>query len=902
MTGRGSGSGLMPRRGAVPIRRLPGMRAVAAVRHAALVGLVAGFSWFPPLQAQVPTPADVIGFAPGEDYKLADYPQVLEYFRALGQASPRVEILDIGESTLGQPMVVAAVSSEENIAELDRYAGISQLLAKAENLDDSEARRLAQEGKAVVWIDGGLHATEVAHGQLMPELAHYLATDESPETRGIRDNVIVLVCANMNPDGLNIVADWYMGNVGSPYELSPIPELYHPYIGHDNNRDWYMFTQVETQNVARQLYHEWFPQIVYNHHQSSPFPGRIWTPPFENPVNPNLDPLVVTSINQIGESMKKRFDFEDKPGANSGIVFDMWWNGSMRGAPDFHNMLGFLTETALYRYATPGCYEEEDLPDTFGERAANLPAKTPTTNYPNPWLGGCWHMRDAMDYMMTASLAVADMAAELKEDYLFNIYWMGKRQRARGERAEGGPFAYVINLEDQHDPTSAVDFLRIFRTAGIDVVRAEQAFTAGGTEYPTGTYVVPPQAFRPFVVDLMEPKRYPDRRLYPDGPPEPPYDMTGYELRFQLGVDVDRIMEPFDMPGRRVAEIPTPSGGVVGSGDQWLLSPRANGAYRAVNQLFEQDAVVSRSQSGFRAADRSWPAGTFLLSGVSAQQVRDAATDNGVTAVAVGQPAGGPWTPVHAPRIGIYKSWVAAMPEGWTRWVFDQFGFGWENLTNDDIVSTDLSAYDVIILPDQGARAMRDGHEAGSIQADYVGGLGEDGARALRDYVDSGGWLLAFDESIDWVTDELPVPVRNRVRDVASQDFFIPGSLIKVDVDASHPLGYGMPDTAVAMFARSQVLEVTGLLRANPAATVFSNYAVDDYLVSGWTLGGDEYLAGQPAALESDLGDGKVVLFGFTPHFRGQPRNTYKLLFNPLLQSTVGRAPASQDDAPGDGR
>lgn len=868
-----------------PRRRVP---AVCAALVAVLAALVPSDA-----PGQIPAPADVIGFAPGEDYRLANYEQVLSYFRALGRASGRVQILDIGESTLGQPLVLAAVSSEANIRNMERYRAISQLLAKAEGLDDTEARRLASEGKAVVWIDGGLHATEVAHGQFMPELAHYLATDESAETRQIRENVIVLVMANMNPDGLNIVADWYLSNVGSPYELSPIPELYHPYIGHDNNRDWYMFTQVETQAVARQLYHEWFPQIVYNHHQSSPFPGRIWTPPFENPVNPNLDPLVVTSINQIGESMKKRFDFEGKPGANSGIVFDMWWNGSMRGAPDFHNMLGFLTETALYRYATPGCYEDEDIPDTFGERASNLPARTPTTNYPNPWLGGCWHLRDAMDYMMTASLAVADMAAELKEDYLFNIYWMGKRQTERGRRAEGGPFAYVIDVEAQHDRSAAVDLLRIFRTAGIEVVRATGDFTAGGNEYPTGSYVIPPQAFRPFVIDLMEPKRYPDRRLYPGGPPEPPYDMTGYELRFQLGVDVDGVAEPFEMPGPRAAEIRVPAGTISGTGTQWLLEPGSNAAFAAVNGLFAQGAVVSRSREGFDALDRSWPAGTFLVTAVEASDMRQAVERHGLRAWGTDEPPQTSWATLAAPRIGLYKSWVAAMPEGWTRWVFDQYGFAWENLTDQQIQGDDLSGFDIIIVPDQSARSILEGHEAGEMPPDYVGGLGEEGAAALEQYVEAGGWLLAFDEAVDFVIDELPVPVRNRVRGVESDEFFIPGSLIRVDIDPDDPMAFGMPDSAVALFARSQVLEVTGLLRANPAARVFARYAADDYLVSGWTLGGDEYLAGQAAGLQAPLGGGRVILLGFTPHFRGQPRNTYKLLFNPLIESTVGRRPAS---------
>ena len=488
-----------------------------------------------PALAQVPAPADIIGFAPGEDYKLAHYGPIVEYFRALDAASDRVVVTEIGDSTLGRPMLLAAISSAENIANLDRYREISGRLAQVKGVSDAEARQLAREGKAIIWIDGGLHATEVAHGQMTPELAHWLATDESDEARLIRDQTIVLVMPNMNPDGLDIVAAWYEGNVGTEFEPSPVPELYHHYIGHDNNRDWYMFTQAETRAVARQLYHVWFPQIVYNHHQPGAFPARIWVPPFENPVNPNLDPEIGTSLNFIGEAMKNRFNQEGKPGVVSGVVYDLWWNGSMRGAPDFHNMLGFLSETAGRGYVTPRCYEPDEVPDRFNARAGSLPAKRPTTSYTDPWLGGCWHMRDAMDYMLTGSRAVMAIGAKLKEDYLYNIYRMGRRQTEKGIRAEGGPFAYVIDLDAQHDAGAAVELLRIFRVAGVEIRQADASFSAGGTEYPAGTYIIPPQAFRPFVVDLMEAKVFPDRRQYPGGPPEPPYDMTGYELRLVDG-------------------------------------------------------------------------------------------------------------------------------------------------------------------------------------------------------------------------------------------------------------------------------------------------------------------------------------------------------------------------------
>ncbi len=834
--------------------------------------------------AQVPAPADIIGFAPGEDYKLAHYGPIVEYFRALDAASDRVVVTEIGDSSLGRPMLLAAISSQENIANLDRYREISSRLAQVKGVSDEEARQLAREGKAIIWIDGGLHATEVAHGQMTPELAHWLATDESDEARLIRDQTIVLVMPNMNPDGLDIVASWYEGNVGTEFETSPVPELYHHYIGHDNNRDWYMFTQAETRAVARQLYHVWFPQIVYNHHQPGPFPARIWVPPFENPVNPNLDPEIVTSLNFIGEAMKTRFNQEGKPGVVSGVVYDLWWNGSMRGAPDFHNMLGFLSETAGRGYATPRCYEADEVPDTFNARAGNLPAKRPTTSYTDPWLGGCWHMRDAMDYMLTGSKAVMSIGAKLKEDYLYNIYRMGRRQIEKGIRAEGGPFAYVIDLDAQHDAGAAVELLRIFRIAGVEIRQADVSFSAGGTEYPAGTYVIPPQAFRPFVVDLMEAKVFPDRRQYPGGPPEPPYDMTGYELRLQMGITVEGIETPFDVPARVVDDVPPPPGGVEGQGDRaFVLTHTENNSAIAVNRLLAAGATVQWSAEPFQATGHDWPAGTFIVEGVSRPEAQALGAELGLRFHALGEAPTVARHRLRAPRIGLYKGFTGNMPEGWTRWILERYEFPYKNVSNADIQTGDLSGYDIIVLPDQSAGSMLTGHRPGRVPPEYVGGIGESGVRALTRYVEGGGWLLAIDQASNFAIEQLGLPVRNTVRDAESSEFFIPGSLIRLDLDTADPLAYGMPEEGIAFFVRSQVFDAA----ERRDVDVFSHYARDDYLASGWALGADDLLTGGDAGVRISLGDGQVILHAFEPAFRAQPHGTFKLLFNPLFASTV---------------
>jgi len=846
------------------------------------------------VRAQVPSPGAIWGFEPGTDYRLGDYDMVLAYFEALAASSDRVVLDTIGQSSLGRPLLLAIISSAENIRNRERYREISRRLAVTRDVAPDEALNLAREGRAVVWVDGGLHATEVAHGQFTPVFGHWLATDEGDEARRIRDNVIVLLMPNMNPDGLDIVVDWYRSNVGTAYETAPVPELYHHYIGHDNNRDWYMFTQLETRAVADQLYHVWFPQIVYNHHQSGPFPGRIWVPPFENPVNPNLDPLVVTSINQIGETMKRRFAREGKPGVSSGIVYDMWWNGSMRGAPDFHNMLGFLTETALYRYATPYCYGADEIPDTFGDRAGNLPAKRPTTSYPDPWLGGCWHLRDPMEYMMTATRAVTDLAARYREDYLANIYLMGRRQIERGERAQGGPFAYVINLDAQHDPGAAAELLRTFHKGGIEIHRADRSLAAGGATFPPGTYIIPPQAFRPFVVDLMEPKQYPDRRQYPGGPPEPPYDMTGYELSLQMGVMADRIVEPFTLPGNPVDSIPTVSGGVSGDGGWgFLLSPVQNNAARAVNRLFGQGARLARNNASIAVAGGQWPAGTWLVRDIARSDLSQLGGEVGVVFRGIeGQPPG-EWTPYAQPRVALYEGFVSNMPAGWTRWVLEQYGFSFDRVGNAEIQNGRLSGYDVLLLSDQSAESLLNGHEPGSMPPEYTGGLGQGGLDAVRAFVNQGGVLAAFDNAIDLAIDAFDLPVRNVVRSLPQADFFIPGTLLNIEVDATHPVAFGMPSSGIAFFVRSQVMAVDD--SASSTVETVARFPDQSVLASGWAHG-VEHAAGNVAVASVMVGSGSVVLFSFEPHFRGQPHNTFKMLFNVMYHSGSGERGGPRTD------
>lgn len=857
--------------------------AVLAISTAALVAQTRTGGGAGPA-AKVPEPKDIFGFAPGDDYKLASHEQIVQYFRALDAASDRIVVEEIGKSSEGRPMILAAISSEANIKNRARYQEIARQLAIARGVDEPKARALAKEGKAIVWIDGGLHATEVAGAQHTPELGWWLVASEDEEAKRVRENAILLLMPSMNPDGLDIVRDWYNKNLGTPFETTTPPELYHHYVGHDNNRDWAMFTQVETQAVAKQLYKVWFPQVVYNHHQSGPFPSRIWGPPMKDPVNPNLDPLVVSTINQIGEAMRKRFDEEDKPGYSSHMLYDIWWNGSMRGGPDFHNMAGFLTETALYRAATPHCYTPDEIPDTFGERHKNLPAKIPSVNYTNPWMGGCWPLRQPVEYMLTASRATLDLSARLKEDFLFNIWRMGTRQIARGEKAQGGPYAYVIDLAAQHDPTRTVEFLKTFRIANIEIRQADAPFTAGGKSYPAGTYVIGPHSFRPYVIDLIEAKKFPERRLYPGGPPDPPYDMTGYELSFQMGVTIDRVTEPFPLPARIIDEVAPAPGGVQGTGTAaFSLAPNQNMGVKALNRLLK---------AGARA---SWAAdNTIVVQGVPRERVDQEAKTLGVVFKALDATPSSARA-IRAPRIALYRSHRANMDEGWTRWMLEQYEFAYTTVTNADLRTGDLSRFDVLLFADESEETILNGHLAGTMPAEFVGGIGMEGAANVRRFVERGGWLVAWDTAIDFAIRALELPLRNSVSGTRPSEFFIPGSLLRITTRPENPLAAGMEANAVAMFADSQAIQVVpaaavGTKRAERTVDVYAEFPRQNLLVSGWELGASRYVAGRAAAVRVPVGKGQAVVMGIRPHWRGQPHNTFKLLFNPLYLSTQGEA------------
>ena len=844
-------------------------------------------------QTDVPAPESIIGFAPCTDYKLANYEQIADYFRVLDASTERMELLEIGDTSEGRTQLMAIISSEANMQQLDRFKAIARRLAIARGLTDAQARELAADGRTVVWIDFGLHSTEVGHAQTAPLMAHRAVTDDSPEMRLIRDNVIFLLVPNMNPDGTTLVADWYMQHVGTRYERTSPPELYQKYAGHDNNRDWFMFNLVESRNIARQLYVEWFPQIIYNQHQSAPFPARIFVPPFDDPMNPNIPPLVMRGVNLVGEAITRRLDQEGKTGAISRHTYDTWWNGGMRTAPYYHNMVGILTETG-HATATPAVYDPDEFPATFPD---GRPTLEPTTYYPSPYLGGEWHLRDTCDYMVAASMAVLDVGAKRRQEWLYDIYQMG-----RDAIGAGAEEVYVIPRA-QWDRGTAVKLVNVLRWGDVEIERATRAVAIGDLTYPPESFVIRgAQAFRPYLTDLLNPQVYPDQRLYPGGPPDRPYDITGWTLPMQMGVAVDRHTGVAGLPNDALVPIEwaEPGASVVATQASFgfVLDPRANDAFTVVNRLLVAGETVFRTDDDLVIESATWPPGTFVVpaSDETRERIDAGARDLGLSVAALATRPTSSLTRLAPPRVGLYRGWGANADEGWTPVWCEQFEFPYETVRDDALRQGALDSYDVIILPDASYSRMLTGLGSRAAPPEYTGGMTPKGVSNLYDFVVEGGTLVTLDSAAELPIVDFGLPVRDVTTGRSETDFYAPGTVLDLEIDPTHPIGYGMPSRVAAFFARSPAFAV-GNGGGGPGSddqpeppeglTVVARYPNADLLRSGWLLG-ENVLTGEAAVVEVQVGEGRVVLIGFRAQHRGQPHGTFELLFNTLYLAAMG--------------
>ena len=901
--------------------------------------------------ATVTSPKQHFGFNIGDDYHLATYTQFVEYWQKLDKESDRLKVVEIGRTAEGRPQLMAIITSPENHAKLDRYKQISKQLALAEGLTDEQARALAREGKAVVWFDGGLHATEVLGAHQLLETVYQLVSRTDAETvRFLNDLVILAVHAN--PDGMELVSNWYM-RTQNPQERSSsgIPRLYQKYIGHDNNRDFYMSTQPETTNMNRVLYHEWFPQIMYNHHQTGPQGTVMFAPPFRDPFNYNFDPLVPAQLDLVGAAMHSRFAAEGKPGVTSkrGANYSTWWNGGLRTTVYFHNMIGLLTETI----GNPTPMRIPFLPNRL----------LPDSNLHYPIEPQEWHFRQSVDYSVTANYAVFDIASRNKENFLFNIYRMGKNSIERGSRdtwtptprriiaaqaalrgddsdeAAGGgrgerggataeefrkllrdpemrdPRGFILP-SDQPDFPTATKFVNALIKNGVTVHRATQPFSTGGKTYPAGSYVVKAaQAFRPHVLDMFEPQDHPDDIPYPGGPPTRPYDSAGWTLAFQMGIHFDRVLDGFDGPLEKLDGVQKPvPGKVTGTaGAGYLMSHAVNDAFTAVNRLLEAGEQVSWVTSGeeqgafFVASRASTPALVAKL-----------AADLGVDFEGVASRPQGDAMLLKQPRIALADQYGGSMPSGWTRWLLEQFEFPFEVVFPKAVDLDNLSAkYDVIIFPSGvgpsagEGRGGRGGGRGGGAQipAEFQHMAGSYTAEGtfpqLKKFVEGGGTVIAVGRPAMDLAELFDLPVGNHLaekspdgteRQLGSEKYYVPGSVLRVAVNTALPIAHGITSPVDVFFNNSPVfrLEPTAAMKGVKPIAWFDSPTP---LRSGWAYG-QGYLEGGVQGIDASVGMGKLYLFGPEITFRAQPHGTFKFLFNGIhLAAATNGAKAPTNNA-----
>jgi len=836
----------------------------------------------------VPTPESVLGHKPGDDFYLANYDESRDYFHKLAACSNRIRIISVGKTTRGLDWEIAIISSPRNLAQLDKYKDISRRLALGRDLTDDAAKALAREGKAIVHIDGGLHSTEVAGAQQSIALAYKLvATQNDPEVDAILDNVILMLWPTLNPDGQNEVVSWYRKNLGTPYEVSPLPDLYQEYVGHDNNRDGYMNNMLESRDVTRTEL-EWNPVIFYCHHQTAPFPARIFIPPFTEPISSNINPLMARWLNVLGINMAAYLDEHQMPGAVHRVGFDNWYPGFLDFTHIFRNSISFFTETALYRYATPHFYTVDEFPK---ERQALMSEVL----YSSPWKGGWWRLSDAVRYMLGGSMAVLDTAAKYRETLLYNRYQAARDNIERFRKEP--PFAYVIPQEQRDLPTAATLVEKLLIN-GIEVHQSQQALGVNGRDYKGAWVILMDQPFSPLVKELFEPQAYPDLRQFPNGPPIRPYDVAGWTLPMQMGVEVAPVSQPLTAGQRaalrRIEQVAPSAVSVQGTGSAYVISHQANSSFAMLNEV-----LSSGGQASFSKAETKTPAGmetgAIILSGLDGERAAAIGRKHSINALAIAKvPADAIAT--KKPRLGLYRSWSPVIDEGWTRWILENFGFAPVTLRNGDIQAGHLrDRFDAILIPDSSPRQIMEGFAPGTISGEYAGGLGEPGAEALRVFVRAGGTLIAFNNASLMAIEALGLPVANVLQGLNNDQFYCSGSLLRVELrDVNHPAVWGLPREPIVMFERGPAFDT----KSGFHGSILASYPKErNPLASGYLLH-PERLQGKAAALEVFYGDGRVYLFGFRPQWRGQSHGTYKLFFNAIYDRTSVQRASEPANAP----
>lgn len=838
---------------------------------------------------KIVTPEEFYGFKPGTDRKLVRWDKVVEYFWKLDKGSERIKVCEAGKTTMGHPMLVAYVSSKENLANLDQIKQDTWSISHPEDLTEAEVDRIINEGKSVVAMTMSIHASEVGGTQMVSDFTYNLLTSEEPLEQRIRDNVVLVLFPCANPDGQIMTVDWYNKYLGTEYEGGGMPWLYHKYVGHDNNRDALTLTQVETKIMNKIILKEWFPQAYLDIHQMGFYGSRFFIPPNSNPVNEVADPLVWVEQKHYGAQMAIRMESEGIIGVEQAAVFPADFMPGFSLVFPWFNICGMFTESSSVKVATPVYVHYHQLqPHPRGR-----PEYRASVNFTHPWKGGWWHLSDILKGQMTSALATLEVAANNRDMILKNMYTKAVNSITKGK--EEAPYAFVFP-PGQTDPNTVYRFLKTLSDMSVDIHKADTEFKIGEIVYPKGSYVVfASQTARNFLISLLSRTFYRDNLWVrtPDGVPMMNYDFATQTMAEFKGVDIIEAMEIPDGSFSKVEPVP-PVGGLDGKSKLgYLIDCRVNDSFKAVNKLCKAGLEVNRYTESIKLGDEQYPAGMWHVSG-DEKKLEKVAEETHLKLIPVGDKIDAESKPVKPLKVAMYQRyWGGNMDEGWTRWLLEQFDFEYTTV-KDEEVKAGLEDFDVLILPSDDT-ALITGEKVEEhyekkykgafappvLPDEYKSGIGEEGVKKINEFVENGGTVIALYESAGFATEKLGIAVRNPLKDMEPKKFHCPGSTIWVDIDNKHPLGYGMPEKGLILLRGNHAYAVKGN-HNNDHYKVVVSYPEENMMQSGWLIG-EEHLARKAAMLEAKKKDGKVILYGFQPQNRALTDAAFKLFFNALV-------------------
>jgi len=845
----------------------------------------------------VTRPEEFFGFKIGEDRKLARWDRIVEYYYKVASESNRVKVIEMGKTPGGNSFIVAFISSPENMERLERIREISCKLANPDKpLEREELEKLVSEGRAVVVITNSIHATEVGGTQTSIELLYRLASSNDEETLKILENVVVILFPSFNPDGQVMVVDYYNKYLGTEYEGTPLPWLYHTYCGHDNNRDAYMLNLVESRFFAKIAYHDWCPQVYIDHHHMGSYGARFFLSPEMDPIYPDVDPITWRETQFLGTYAATRLEMEGIRGVETGAPFTPDFVSAFQTIAYFMNIVGILTESASAKIATPIYIHPHQLRGYGRGRFADRPYM----NYPNPWPGGWWRLSDIVRQQLLSSIAILYAVAINREMFLRNAYLKALRNIERGLREP--PYGFIIP-EGGHDPLTTLKLIDLLLKLGVKIYRVLEPIKAGSVIYPEGSYLVPlSQPRRPLAKRLLERYLYPDIDVTrdKDGKPVRPYDIATDTVADFMGVTVIEVTEPISAKIAQISSVAPPAVRLE-KAHGYVIDPRLNDSYRVVNRLLAAGVKIWRFRDGIEAGGVEIPPGAFYVedSGNTYDLLLEAASQVGVQPIAVNRDLLASYPnhyEVKMLRIGIYQRYYGGnMEEGWTRYVLDNYGYQYTIIRDDVIKSGKLREYvDTIVFPDdtlpmmvgenieeEMSKRLKRPFKLPPYPPEYRSGFGKEGIQRLKEFVESGGEIIMMGSAVELAYKGLGLAVRDLTEEITdTRQFFCPGSMLRAVVNMEHPLGYGMPRIAYIMLVDKPVLEVIPSHNNEDYVSVVT-YPERDILRSGWLIG-ENILSRKPALIEARVGKGRALLYGFRPIFRAQTHGTFKLFFNAL--------------------